>query len=124
MDGDPDVFSYNFGGYSGKFIVEKRVKGGRVLIAKQNNLDIECRLYSNFEVERWVITTPDGFQYVFKTPEVSTNYTTGYFRLTDFYKLNKFEFENSNESVNSWYLDQIIDPMGNELTKLFFSHFH
>ena len=68
-DYEPDVFNYNFMGYSGKFII---LRNGKVLKEKEDNLKIEYFLDSNIlttDVVSWKITTPDGAKYSFAAAE-------------------------------------------------------
>jgi RHS repeat-associated protein len=63
-DGEPDIFSFNFAGYSGKFYFNSL--GEAVLIPLQ---DIKIQPIregsSENELNRFVITTPDGVKYYF-----------------------------------------------------------
>ncbi|UIR57752.1 hypothetical protein LZQ00_07990 [Sphingobacterium sp. SRCM116780] len=68
-DFEPDIFNYNFLGYSGKFIV---LRNGQVLKEKEDNLKIEYTVNSTVtttDVASWKVTTPDGTKYYFNETE-------------------------------------------------------
>jgi YD repeat-containing protein len=115
IDGEPDIFSYNFAGYSGKFLIDKAVNGGTIFMSKRNNLDIKF-----VPREYFIITTPEGNQYYFGTKEVITNrYTTDYQTSigpdpSSYAGLN--QFVGASEAANSsWYLDRITSPSGDTI---------
>jgi hypothetical protein len=60
VDGEQDVFNFNFNSYSGRFVLGKKVDGAKVFMDEKSNLKIE---YLDTQ-GKWVITTADG--YVFK----------------------------------------------------------
>ena len=62
-DTQPDIFTFSFGGYSGKFIIYNNV----IKKFGQNNL-----LISGDTNEGFIIKTPDGIQYSFTDTEYST----------------------------------------------------
>lgn len=93
VDAEPDIFYYNFGGYSGKFFF-------------LNNGDISCMPQAGFKISYiespqhgWEIITPDGTKYLFNAVEVTT--TTG------------ADEGNPVELETSWYLKQITDIYNN-----------
>jgi hypothetical protein len=111
-DSDPDIYSYNFGSYSGKFIMSKKDDGNVILQDERNNLKIE---YLGSTSGIWLITDPKGYKFSFNTAEVSTNYTyssNGGEAANDS-KLNQLYLEPSNASITSaWYLTKITAPTG------------
>lgn len=68
----PDVFNYDFMGYSGKFIFSR---SGEIIKEKEDNLIISPvkieNVYGIEELQSWVITTPDGTKYYFNQTEQS-----------------------------------------------------
>jgi YD repeat-containing protein len=122
IDREPDIFSFNFNGYSGKFsFTDDRTP---LLIPLQ-----DIRIESKYVDEQWtnspgawngywkciesfVITTPDGVKYFFGVPEepvtapycdpieVSSSATSG----------NGVAF---GQVITSWYLYKIVSPDGN-----------
>ncbi len=82
-DGQFDLYSYNFDGHSGKFIIGLN---DSILQIPQTNLKIEC-VNDDF----FIITTPEGIRYTFNDVEYEdTNY--------------------SNSCISSWYLSKIDAP--------------
>jgi YD repeat-containing protein len=91
-DSQPDIFTFSFAGYSGKFIID----GSQIVKLDDNNLLIEGSIANGF-----TITTPDGAKYEFKEEESSvsiSNCAKGAF--------------NRVPIVNGWYLTQITHPRG------------
>lgn len=67
IDTEPDVFFFNFMGYSGQFQFIKDANGnGYFKTLKESNLIIEYDIIRQGNgIERFVITTPDGTKYYF-----------------------------------------------------------
>ncbi|MCG8326292.1 MAG: hypothetical protein MI974_01345, partial [Chitinophagales bacterium] len=66
QDGEPDIFSFNFAGYSGKFYFNS--SGEYVLIPKQDILiEYEMNGSGEDELYQFILTTPDGVKYYFGT---------------------------------------------------------
>jgi hypothetical protein len=96
-DGEPDLFSFNFGGYTGQFILD-------------NNLNPLLLTYSAVKIEKnfsstapwnFKITTPDGVQYLFggsTATETMNKYQSGCGK------------GYPNFTPTAWYLIQIIHP--------------
>lgn len=93
-DMEPDVFSYNFNGYSGKFTIKKNKD-----VVKENQDAIKIKLLNN-DGTSWQITTPDGIRYLFD-------------------KIEKARFQSTagtfDEYITSWYLTKIINLSGTEI---------
>ncbi|WP_242410234.1 RHS repeat domain-containing protein [Flavobacterium sp. Root901] len=98
VDTEADIFSFNFGKYSGKFIFNN--EGGINLIPAQE-LKIEYTLTS--ESINFVVTTPDGVKYYFDNQEITTQRVLG------------SGHSIPNISVTSWYLSRIVHPKGDEI---------
>jgi YD repeat-containing protein len=90
IDTQPDEFSYNFGGYSGKFVMG-------------TNNEVYLMPYKNFRL-KWlfngasyyfVATTDNGTQFIFKNSETSYTISCG---------------DNEDETTNAWYLTTVILP--------------
>ncbi|SFD98700.1 YD repeat-containing protein [Chitinophaga sp. CF118] len=90
IDTQPDEFSFNFGGYSGKFVIG-------------TNNEAYLMPYKNFRI-KWlfngafyyfVAITDNGTQYIFKDSETSYTISCG---------------ANEDETTNAWYLTTIILP--------------
>jgi len=68
-DGEPDIFSFNFGNYAGKFIFDNN---GNLVLLNYSGLKIIRVSRTNFE-----IYTPDGVKYEFGGPAVEYSYKMG-----------------------------------------------
>ena len=90
-DFQPDVYSFNFLNYSGKFILNRNRDA--VLTSRQM-IDIQVDSVAN----RWEVTTPDGYLYIFDRFETYQESSGGL------------------ETKTAWYLTQIISPLGNTVT--------
>jgi len=123
-DGVPDDFTFNFGGYSGKFFMDET---GVWRVRSKDNLafEISCnmttdfvfstcgglmkipRVFSNFR-----ITTPDGTLYEFGNYVNSIEFSRA---LQDDFN----DYNNSNTYYNltptAWYLDKITTPEGKSI---------
>ena len=61
LDSEPDIFSYNFAGYSGKFFFTDDESYHHV-----NRSDIKVEMdIVNYKIESFILTTPDGNRYHF-----------------------------------------------------------
>lgn len=96
-DSEPDLFTFNFNGYSGKFVFDEYRTPQ--LLSKQ---DIKIKVnYSSGAFQSWVITTPDGAMY--------------YFGENNMHEQNAVYSSTGGEDINthvpsSWYLTKIIYP--------------
>jgi hypothetical protein len=94
-DFEPDQFTYNFQGYSGKFVLNK---SRDVILEKQEKIRIRINPLST-NGPTWEITTPDGFIYKFLDFEyIRDDNTLGYLQRT------------------AWYLTEIISPQNEHVT--------
>ncbi|MEM9722888.1 MAG: RHS repeat domain-containing protein [Bacteroidota bacterium] len=103
LDSEPDLFNFNFGGYSGKFVLDT---GGVVHLIPHMDLRVEYIRKESPSVRlihRFIIYTPDGTKYVFGNLESES--------ITDTSGIEVTTYDNipSNAIVpTSWYLRQII----------------
>ncbi|MDB5198057.1 MAG: hypothetical protein JWO92_20 [Chitinophagaceae bacterium] len=100
-DGEPDLFFFNFGGYSGKFYFnDDRTP---VLV---NNEDIKIQYnyaQGSGSIKSFILTTPDGVRYLFgKT--VTSNDTDPIETTDPFTSESGFV---TGTSISSWYLNRI-----------------
>lgn len=103
FDTEPDLFSFNFLGYTGKFIFDRH--GNPVIMPYQNliiqrTLDPETAGLGNF-----LITTPDGIKYTFGAVETSKSYQSS--------GCGK-NYDGPRES--SWYLTEVRHPAGDVIS--------
>lgn len=62
MDGQPDIFSFSFNGYSGKFYFDTDQS---IVLFSEQDLHIEDPVIDNYEIKEWTVVTGDGTKYVF-----------------------------------------------------------
>lgn len=117
VDAEPDIFYYNFMGYSGKFYCknngENEMAGnGFYLVNPDDNLKIEFDLEKGFK-----ITTPDGIVYIFAISETSLTYSVSYNEIKGEAKnpINiPYDFS-QNPVITNWELKKIILPNKEEV---------
>ncbi len=99
IDLEPDLFLFNFNGYSGKFIVRKTglYEGKGILIEGSSNVDI--KIIVNSDNISFKLTTPDGVIYDFSTTEKSK---TSSWSTQSYGEIDVTPFR-----PISWYLDKI-----------------
>lgn len=93
-DFEPDQYSYNFNGYSGKFIL-KRDK--TVILGKKEKITITVK---DANASSWEIVTADGYHYLFEEYEAYTDPNTGA----------------PLARKSAWYLTKIISPTDETVT--------
>jgi RHS repeat-associated protein len=92
IDGEPDIFSFNVGGYTGKFYIDKNHKAQ--FIPKQDlKLDIEGAL------EGFTIITPEGTRFVFGKDGTTTAQ-----------EITQIGSSSENIYISSWYLLKVETP--------------
>jgi hypothetical protein len=90
-DTQPDLYNFNFGGYSGRFTLVN----GIVHKLEQNNLFISGSVSAGF-----AIITPDGVRYDFGGPDAVESSTSD---------------RHISPVKNAWYLKKITHPKGDEI---------
>lgn len=101
IDSEPDIFSFNIGGYSGKFYFDELQKP--VLLPVQD-IQIDVTYNSNTrKFIRWKITTANGVKYYFGVNPTGTDAIENTYALT-----SGWPSANDNYySTSSWYLYRI-----------------
>lgn len=101
-DSEPDVFYFNFNGYSGKFLFDQN-RG--IHIIPRQNLKIEVN--GGLLINQFTITTDQGDKYIFSDKEKALSYSTT--------QISGLPPSTSNSSpcnpydlASSWYLTKII----------------
>jgi len=106
FDGQPDLFSFNFNGYSGQFILDTVNYGAsnatfKPVLLSHSNLKIE-RYNSTGLDYAYKITTGDGIKYFFEAQDLTTSFdTSGSAGCNYPYKQNV---------PTAWYLTKIVHP--------------
>ncbi len=129
-DVEPDIFFFNFLGYSGKFVLPKDSDKQFPVTAKvlsKDKIEIVCesKLGVYPDIYKWIIKTPDGTKYIFNTAEATllrnTNSDAFYpnsahgsgFRdaiPSPFFVKDVDDSNRDKETITSWYLTEIISP--------------
>ena len=94
VDGEPDIYAFNINGMVGKFVFDEK-RNPTFLTQSDVRINVE---YSGGEFQRWIITTPNGVQYIFG--ENNAKETNGIYGSTNA----------DNNAPTSWYLTRIIYP--------------
>ncbi|MNU68613.1 hypothetical protein D3C71_579830 [compost metagenome] len=95
IDGEPDIFSFSFNGYSGKFILDDN---GLPVVLNHSGIKI-VRSYAN-QKTTFTVTTPDGVKYEFSENETSRKTGGGCGRIFP------------NEAETAHFLTKITHPSG------------
>lgn len=123
-DGEPDLFHFNFGNYSGSMFFQQKGIGNNtssraypLLMKVKDNLNVEY----NIGRKSWKIVDGDGYIYYFETSETTESYrysTTGNYRLSNITR-DRIMSESRGlqpDVVTTWYLDSIVSPQKNKIT--------
>lgn len=124
-DGEPDIYYFNFGNYSGSFFTQADFESEDG-IAKQIIRRPDCFLDIEWTGDEWVITDGNGFKYYFKTREMITNrsqtYTSHVHSCYSYSATSKTKIRSvprrytQAEVTGAWYLDSIVSPNGQKLS--------
>ena len=95
-DLEPDLFTFNFNGYGGKFVFDEN-KTPRLL----TDNDVKIAVDFNGSFQSWIITTPDGAKYYFGENNV---------REVDSVYSSSTGLDNNTLKPSSWLLTRIIYP--------------
>lgn len=104
IDTEPDIFSFNIGGYSGKFFFNPIQK---LVMLEEQDIKVDV-IYdaTNMKFTRWQITTPDGVKYFFGDRPTGVDAIENTYSLT-----TGWPAANENYySTSSWYLYRIESP--------------
>jgi hypothetical protein len=94
-DVEPDLFSFNVGGYSGKFVFDATPAHNIKLIPYQN-----IKVVPSADYNTWTVTTPDGTIYTFGTAMDGT----------------VAQYADNSSTFNSaWHLSSITTPNNDDL---------
>jgi hypothetical protein len=124
IDLEPDIYYFNFGGYSGKFIIDYNQN---IHIMPSQFLNIAPIKHTGNIIDGFVITTPDGIKYSFgintdaieETHILSASYQTH----RDNLDLNDYETSNLENIItkeipyyrSGWHLSKIESPASDEI---------
>lgn len=118
-DTDPDIFYFNFGGYSGSFVFDQF---GNVHCLEEKGLKIipptlpaPNTNYMSIDT-KWSIIAPNGLTYVFAAKEIA--YANSHAAVT-YTKVNGVTYGNSENIttyISSWYLSEIVSVSGEKVS--------
>jgi hypothetical protein len=121
-DGEPDVFCFNFNGYSGKFYFDrKRLNQNEYAVPVfSTKCDLSIKYFPSYNEDvdndggqsygRWEIIDGKGYKYFFKTVETST---TNYGECNTYCNCyGSWPKPVQPDVVSSWYIDRIESPKG------------
>lgn len=109
-DAEPDIFSYNFCGKSGRFVIGKNADGSSVFLDEKNNLKI------NYQNGGWIFIDGEGYKYYLNTKETEENYSASLQNeLTAFDGLFYLFQDGNGAPASAWYLDSIIAPTNEKI---------
>lgn len=105
-DLEPDIFYYNFAGYSGKFFLTPT---GEVRLFK--DAKIRLQYFANQDGIYWVITTPEGTRYSFRALENTTTYAgSGGSAGLAAINIHRLQY-----AISAWYLTQVQSAAGSTI---------
>jgi hypothetical protein len=99
-DSEPDLFLFNFLGYSGQFVYDNNNHSPLIIPAQP----LKIENYDEGQLWGFKITTPDGIKYFFLDEEYTKN------------QILDEEKQNPEQIVETaWYLSKILHPNGDEI---------
>jgi|GEM_PF-1138611 len=109
MDGEADIYNYNFGGYSGQFVMDNY---GNVYTLPQQNIKFTFTINPvGPYIKSFTALTPDGIKYFFGSSNdgndaIEKTYTQS----------SCGNPKDKRYYATSWFLKRIQDPMGHAMT--------
>nr|WP_294947391.1 hypothetical protein [uncultured Mucilaginibacter sp.] len=100
-DGEADLFSFNFGGYSGQF--SYNAANDSLMLSPQQNIKFTYPYTPGNHITSFVATTPDGVQYYFGSDSGGDAI--------------EYAQRNATQKIynTSWMLKKIVSPAGHEI---------
>jgi len=105
IDGEPDIYYYNFGSYSGKFVMDQ---DGNCYTIPLEKIKISFQRSSDMKINRWTFITPDGNTYIF-----GESGTTNGIENVRTYHCSGTPY---TDAITAWYIVKIDDVYNNEIT--------
>jgi YD repeat-containing protein len=99
VDGEPDIFTFNFNGHTGKFLFDENRTPH---LLKDDNLKIAVN-FNGTDFVSWTITDENGVEYLFGQNQNGNNYE----KVLQQYPTPA---NYGKGPITSWYLNQIIYP--------------
>ncbi|MDN3584250.1 PKD domain-containing protein [Mucilaginibacter flavus] len=115
-DTEPDVFSFNFGGYSGQFVFNNNKV---IQLLPYNDLNIQPTYASSGgAITSFTVTTPDGTQYLFAPTSIVTQkiVPTGIYKSVAYLRDQLIKYITSTTYTTEWSLTQVTSATGATIT--------
>jgi hypothetical protein len=103
-DGEPDLFFFNFNGYSGKFYFRD---DRTPVLVPETDLKIEPYLPGTIYIQGFIITTPDGVKYYFGKNQLQDG-SIDAVEVTSTYTVE--DGLTNGTAISSWYLNRMVSP--------------
>jgi YD repeat-containing protein len=125
-DIEPDIFNYNFFGFSGSFVLSQKIVNGTIAVKKLT--EDACIITFSETGETFTVITPTGYKGEFTVKERSTTMaglrTTSFESLAcgeDYFDhLSLVNLSGRYRSVTSWHLSKITSPRGRQINFNYF----
>ncbi|AUP78995.1 RHS repeat domain-containing protein [Flavivirga eckloniae] len=118
-DTEPDIFYYNFFGYTGKFFFEKQTANGHIIYATpidQNQLIISY----NIHTKEWIVTDGNGWKYYLGNKNLNVIERTLNAGSSRFVPITSDRLVFGNKLIDTaWYLTKVLTPEGDEMKFLY-----
>ncbi len=103
-DGEPDLFFYNFGSYSGKFYFRD---DRTPIFVPEQDIKVEYNYSGSGSIQGFILTPPDGIQYYFGN-------TPGFSGVAPVEVTKSFTSQglNNGAAISSWFLNKIASADG------------
>jgi YD repeat-containing protein len=117
IDAEPDVYFYNFGGYSGFFVLDGR---GEFVAFPDVNIGVDYDFIDSKGVTTFTITLENGLQYSFGQREYSVREYNGDENPNPLFSgMEPYPYDKSH--ATAWYLTEISSPQQIQKVRLNYS---
>jgi hypothetical protein len=106
-DGEPDLFFFNFAGYSGKFYFHDDRTA--VLVPEQDIKITPVYPANGQTINSFIITTPDGVKYYFGRTDITSDVDP--IEISAPYSSSVGMI--NSQLISAWYLNKVVSPDGN-----------
>ena len=119
-DNKPDLYQFNFMGYSGRFVLLKQgVNLVPKFISKSSKFELDITHDSNYVISAFKVTDTKGYQYTFDVVETSvTTPFTGVKAQGNSSTFNVSAAASSYNANSAWHLSKIETSNGNDLVTI------
>ncbi|MFT3945349.1 MAG: hypothetical protein QM763_00130 [Agriterribacter sp.] len=110
-DAEADIFSYNFCGKNGRFVIGKNADGSSVFLDEKNSFKI------TYQNSGWLFIDGEGYKYYLSTNETEESYASSLQNeLTTFNGLLYLNPDGNGNPTSAWYIDSIVAPTNEKIT--------